>query len=127
MRYLRRHLSRFVGVWLACQVLALLVAPAFLASAGIAADELCTCPGGTPGQTCPMHGGPHREADDDSHCVIRSASTHPEAMLSVFGSVGMLPADVAIHYDVGIAAVAPSAAPHLRFRPELPDSPPPRR
>jgi hypothetical protein len=127
MHCVRVRLSWFVGVWLACQAVMVLTGPVSLLAAHAASDQLCTCPGGVSGQTCPMHRGHHQDAGDESRCVIRSASAQPDAVFAaVFGSMGMMPIERAEYFDTRVGDLVPTQVPHLRFRAELPDPPPPR-
>lgn len=125
MQLLRRHLSWFVGAWLACQAAALAAAPVVMCGAQPTPDHqdgIC-CPGLQPGQVCPMH----HVREGVRTCAMRGpCSPSDTALLSLVGALGLMPVARAS------LDVAPVAEPVSTFadaeltRSELPEFPPPR-
>jgi hypothetical protein len=126
MESLRRRLSWIVGAWLVYQAAVACVAPASLVAAGMSA-ELCTCPGGMPGDICPMHKGHHEDTRDPSDCIIRSTSASPDAtLLTLLGSIGIVPAVHSLVLDPLVVRRAPEPPSRPLTLSRIPDAPPPR-
>jgi hypothetical protein len=125
MQFLRRRLSWIVGAWLICQLASGGVAAALLAAGPFA--ELCTCPGGMPGQICPMHSGHQDDTRGDSGCAIGNMSVTPDASLtSLLGNIGVVPARRSFAVGPTITAVQAHHVPAPLNRPDIPEPPPPR-
>jgi hypothetical protein len=129
----RRHLSRAVGVWLACQLGVLTTAPLSLAGIlvhGGAEGAMCTCGTSGPGHYCPMH-GKHQDhigtQPDPDECVLRSGSPAADVTLvSLMGGNGLIPpAQTTFATAVSSELVLP-LSPEVIFRSDRPESPPPR-
>jgi hypothetical protein len=112
--------------WLACHMVAL-AAP--LAAAAIAAaQDLCTCPGGTPGAMCPMHHRAMSMSTDTSPATphVKDACAQADlTLLSFAGGLGVLPAPTVLAGDAAQSDAATSETSTV-FRAEPPDAPPPR-
>ena len=108
MKFVRRHMSWLLSIWLVCQVTAL-AAPVVLASSGAGTvDELCTCPGGDH-ETCPMHHGTQSDPSDrpaPGVCGIKACSSPVDvALLSMAGGAGVLWSSAQFEYPLGTAPV----------------------
>jgi hypothetical protein len=128
MRSVRRRWSWLIAVALFLQ-LGAMMAPSVLAAAGIDIEDVCTCPTGTPGATCPMHHGKTSQSQDSSnHCALKSAAAPSTlALLTLSSGVGIVPAAQALQVSVETSAISPVRTSSFASRTELPDSPPPRR
>ena len=128
MRSMRRRWSWLIAVALFLQ-LGAMMAPSVLAAAGIDIEDVCTCPTGTPGATCPMHHGKTSQSHDSTNrCALKSAAV-PSALarLTFSSGVGIVPAAQALQVSIETSAVSPVQISSFASRTELPDSPPPRR
>jgi hypothetical protein len=127
MSRLRRHLGRFVALWLICQTASLLAAPLSLAHMSVQAamdSDDCNCPDVGPGQFCPMH---HKQRPGKQTCRICSSSDGADLALVVLtvglGILSPTPGPVVVpRSSASIAATAVSVV----ARAERPESPPPR-
>ena len=128
MRSVRRRWSWLIAVALFLQ-LGAMMAPSVLAAAGIDIEDVCTCPAGTPGATCPMHHGKASQSQDSSNrCDLKSAAAPSALALLTFSSgVGIVPAAQAFQVSIEASAVSIVRTSSFASRTELPDSPPPRR
>jgi hypothetical protein len=123
----RKRVALIAAGWLLCHSFAL-AAP--LAAAAIAATEdLCTCPGGTPGAVCPMH---HRVMGAMTHDSapsgprLRNACAQPDYTLLAFAvGFGILPHSASIALDAAHTPVRTFKSAILA-RTDIPDAPPPR-
>ena len=96
MKFVRRHMSWLLSIWLVCQVTAL-AAPVVLASSGAGTvEELCTCAGGDH-ETCPMHHGGQPDTKDPGQTGVGAchAPLHV-ALLWMAGGAGVLPNPIAL-------------------------------
>jgi hypothetical protein len=126
MRALRQRLSGVIGLWLVCQFAGLASGPLSVAGTiASAAVQKCTCPPGTaPGGACPMH----HTREGARECVLKSASSSSDtALLSLVGTLGLMPAAQTIDALLPLAAqsVLP-VSPFPTTRSDRPESPPPR-
>src|SRR5262249_42949169 len=75
------------SAWLLCQTLAF---GAPLAAAAIAAaQDLCTCPGGTPGAVCPMHHRVMPSPASPSGPAVRNGCAQPDVTLLSLATAGI--------------------------------------
>jgi hypothetical protein len=127
MARLRARLSWLAAFWLGCQIVGFAAAPVvFAVSASLLGDGECECPGTAPGQACPMHKGHEKTRTDETECGLRSACDPSEAaLLTICGSIGILPDAPSVGLDRAAALVSPATLDPL-VRPDLPDGPPPR-
>ena len=127
MASLRARLSWLAAFWLGCQIAGFAAAPVvFAVSASLLAEESCECPGTAPGQACPMHKGHEKTRTDETECGLRSACDPSEAaLLTICGSVGILPGLSSVGVDQTTGFVSPSVLNPI-VRADLPDGPPPR-
>ena len=125
MSFLRKRTAWIAAAWLTCHALALTAPLAAVVIA--AAEDLCTCPGGTPGAVCPMH---HRVMTPDAKPAgpqVRNGCAQPDtALLSLTGGLGVLPVS-AVQSSLAllpatVASVAIASIQHVA----IPDAPPPR-
>jgi hypothetical protein len=126
MRGIRRRLSWVIAGWLFVQ-LAGIAAPVALAAAQYV-DELCICPAGHEGASCPMHHGrtPPPSESEPGRCHVRNTGAPPDAtLLSIAGVVAVIVTVPASHVLVTSAMVSTSESPVLT-RTGLLDPPPPR-
>ena len=127
MRLVRRHLATILFGWLLFQFFAI-AAPLVLTAAGtMAAEEICTCPGGSANDNaCPMH---HREGPQSrnaSRCMMQNACAPLDAaLLSLARGAAVLPQRTSLQILTVQRAVPIPDVP-LDSRTEVPDSPPPR-
>ncbi|HEX7794142.1 MAG TPA: hypothetical protein VF456_07325 [Vicinamibacterales bacterium] len=128
MRSVRGRLSWLIAVAIMLHLSAIM-APAVLAAAGIDIEDVCTCPTGTAGATCPMHHGKTTQSQDSSNrCALKSAAAPSTlALLTLSSGVGIVPAAQALQVSVETSAISPVRTSSFASRTELPDSPPPRR
>ena len=106
MRPIRRRLAIVIGIWLFCQMSALMGGPVAMCF-GMAADvpgQQCTCAHDAGQQACPMH---HPAAPKSKTCSCRSTTdTEALAIASLLGPIAVLPSAIA-------AVVLPMAADSL--------------
>lgn len=122
----RKRTSWIVAGWLVCQLLALSAPLAVGLTAFAAADDACTCPGGTLGAECPMHHHTLTDVKDANRPGVRSACAAPDvALLSLATGLGVLPRPTVLLLD-GTSAPLVTFGSIPVHRSELPDSPPPR-
>lgn len=127
MRAVRNRLSWLFTLSLVLQ-LAGVCMPLVLSAADPEFTELCTCPGGTHGATCPMHHGKTNPSPDQStRCTLRSATLPTDlALLTLVSGAGIIPPPAVFDVAEQSSAIEPSAAPGSIQHATLPDSPPPR-
>ena len=123
----RKRVVLVAAGWLLCHCFAL--AAPLAAAAFAATEDLCTCPGGTPGAVCPMH---HRamaamaQETAPAGPRLRNACAEPDyTLLALAGGVGILPHIAPLTRDV-VATTVPIFSAALRARTDVPDAPPPR-
>lgn len=134
MTTLRKRLSWFAAFWICCQTAGFVAAPVVFgvtahASAAVPVDAECDCPGTLPGQACPMHGakkGHEQTREDENACRLRNTcETSDAALLTLTGTIGVLPVSSSVNVDL-----APAPAAQLALNPiaraKLPEAPPPR-
>jgi hypothetical protein len=127
MRSVRNNLSWLLAVALVLQ-LGGIVAPVVLSASGVDIEEVCTCPGGTHGATCPMHHGKTNESQGPANpCALKSASVPSAvALLTLGAGIGIVPPVNVLHVTLQSSVVRPGPDAGFASRTELPDSPPPR-
>ena len=127
MRAVRTRLSWLFSLSLVLQ-LASMTVPVVLSAVDPELAEMCTCPGGVHGTTCPMHHGNTSQSSDQSNrCAIRSASVPTAfALLTLVSGAGIIPALNTLDTAEQSSAIAPVAGPVFVHRTDLPDPPPPR-
>lgn len=132
MPFFRQRLVWVLGCWLAFQFAGVVAPLALAASADGSVEEICMCPGGGHGATCPMHHGDRQAGsadrdDDPRRCVMRSAAaTHDLALLSLSVGGGLLPHAVTMSGpSTRLGSIAPPDV-SLPSRVPLPVAPPPR-
>lgn len=127
MRTVRTRLSWLFSLSLVLQ-LAGTTLPLVLSTIDPEIAEMCTCPGGVHGTTCPMHHGTASQSPDQAHrCAIRSASVPTSfALLTLASGAGIIPAPNTLDVPEQSSAIAPVAGPVFVHRTDLPDPPPPR-
>ncbi|HZP48130.1 MAG TPA: hypothetical protein VFB07_06340 [Vicinamibacterales bacterium] len=118
---MHRFLRAFAGVWLACQLVAV-VSPLTLVGDSFGIDQASCCPGIGPGQICPMH---HKNPADRT-CQMESACAHHDAALLTIVATGALPVVPSPVATLPAAAAADGAAVSTLSRAVRPDAPPPR-
>jgi hypothetical protein len=127
MLTVRTRLSWLFSLSLVLQLAGMTV-PVVLSAVDPEIAEICTCPGGVHGTTCPMHHGNTSQSPDQSNrCTIRSA-TVPTAftLLTLASGAGIIPALNTLDVAEQSSAVAPVAGSVFVHRTALPDPPPPR-
>jgi hypothetical protein len=119
MTRLRCALGPVVGVWLACLIAPMIVAP----TAFWVGDQLaCTCPRGADG-ACPMH----KPAAGSTPCLVRGTDVGETAVLSsLFGLLGLVPVPTEPLDAVLVGASPPGELSPVADRSRPPDPPPPR-
>src|SRR5689334_117570 len=86
MRVIRKRLLIVLSAVLLLQC-AGVIAPLVLSATGVDVAEMCTCPGGVHGATCPMHHSKETETQDNAHrCALKNAATPSHAALLAFMS-----------------------------------------
>jgi hypothetical protein len=127
MTAVRRRLSAFAMLWVLIQIAGTSAPLMLLADAGMATEELCTCPSADHGATCPMHHPQGSTSDRNDHCKLQNGCAPLEvALLSLAGGAGVPSSAVQDLPSPPSSARAAVLPPARLFRADTPDSPPPR-
>lgn len=118
---MRRFLPAFAGLWLACQLVAV-VSPLTLFSDSFGIDQATCCPGIAPGQVCPMH---HKRAGDRT-CQMESACAHHDAALLTILATGAVPSSIQTIASIACIDAIPLGPDSTLSQAAAPDLPPPR-
>lgn len=127
MPLVREHLATILIGWLLFQFFTIAAPLALTAAGTMAAEEMCTCPGGSAnGRTCPMHHGERPASRNASRCTMQNACAPLDAaLLSLAGGAAVLPQRISLQIQTVQRAVRIPDVP-LDSRTDVPDSPPPR-
>ena len=128
MSSLRRHLASLALALTALQCALVFLAPVsacceFRLKAETTGSEQGDCcpPGSHPPGQCPLHKVSKSESND---CRMRCAT--PQALQFLAGAIGVMPAPVTTSIVFAESPLAARDALASRFRPSVPDAPPPR-
>jgi hypothetical protein len=125
MHAIRQYLARILYGCLLCQLAAIAAPLALTVDGTVFTQEICLCPGSTPGATCPMH---HRErpvSESASRCAMKNACAPPDAALGSMAGAAVLTERAALPASTVQIAIR-IADVQVSSRTDVPDFPPPR-
>jgi hypothetical protein len=128
MRVLRKRLAFVLAAAVVLQCVGF-AAPLVLSAAGFDVTEMCTCPSGSDGATCPMHHGKGTESQHDANrCTLKSAAASSDlALLTMMSGAGNPPSIVTLHITAQTSEISSLGTATVSTQAVPPDAPPPRR